>query len=114
MYQHPEDSGCTRFYPLLIPLFQSTFILWTTQTGFHYMKTYLQSGLTYKSNTPLKGSTDIEKYISDTLIKFGVPHVPPCCLQITAFPAMEAVRWNPTLLKLEHYDAPTATWIVVV
>lgn len=78
------------------------------------MKTYIKNGLTYKSNNPLKGSFDLEQFISKILVKFGVPHVPPCCLTITAFPAMEAVRWNPTTSKLEHYDAPTATWINVV
>lgn len=77
------------------------------------MKTYLKTGLTYKSDDPAKGSLDLEKYVSTTLTKFGVPHVPPCCLSKTAFPAMQAVRYNPTLSKLERYDAVAAVWVII-
>lgn len=43
------------------------------------MKAYVKSGFVYKTNKPYKGDFDLQKFIKDTLIKFNITVVDPCC-----------------------------------
>ena len=43
------------------------------------MKTYVKVGHWYKTNKPFKGDLDLQKTIKETLIRFNIPVVDPCC-----------------------------------
>jgi hypothetical protein len=69
--------------------------------------TFIQKGFIVKGlKENLKHFFHLERWLSESLTKFNVPHKDACCNS----GLFSAVRYNETTSKLQYFDKDNDTW----